>query len=52
MFDTDPVEKLKIEMLGVYWHFVDGLWLFLYVSFMIALYVLPRSVEGWFTRSF
>ena len=52
LFETDPVQKLKVEMLGVYWHFVDGLWLFLYVSFLVALYVLPRSVEGWFTHPF
>jgi cytochrome c oxidase subunit 3 len=52
LFETDPVEKLKVEMLGIYWHFVDGLWLVLYISFLIALYVLPRSVEGWYTRGY
>jgi cytochrome c oxidase subunit 3 len=52
MFDTDPVEKLKIEMMGVYWHFVDGLWLFLYVCFLVALYLMPASMDGWFTRPF
>ena len=51
LFETDPVNKLKIEMMGLYWHFVDGLWLFLYVSFLIALYVLPSSMDGWYTRS-
>jgi cytochrome c oxidase subunit 3 len=52
IFETDPVEKLKIEMMGLYWHFVDGLWVFLYVCFIVALYVLPRSMEGWFTHPF
>jgi cytochrome c oxidase subunit 3 len=50
IFETDPVAKLKIEMMGIYWHFVDGLWLFLYVSFLVALYVLPSSMDGWYTR--
>jgi cytochrome c oxidase subunit 3 len=50
LFETDPVSKLKIEMMGLYWHFVDGLWLFLYISFLIALYVLPSSMDGWYTR--
>ena len=50
IFETDPVSKLKIEMMGLYWHFVDGLWLFLYACFLIALYVLPGSMDGWYTR--
>lgn len=50
MFETDPVAKLKIEMMGLYWHFVDVLWLFLYLCFMIALYLLPSSLDGWYTR--
>ncbi|MBS1596110.1 MAG: cytochrome c oxidase subunit 3 [Bacteroidetes bacterium] len=52
MFDTDPVTSLRVEMLGIYWHFVDVLWLFLYGCFMLALYVVPHSAEGWFLRSF
>ena len=52
IFDTDPVARLRVEMLCIYWHFVDGLWLFLYLSFMAALYVIPRSAEGWFTHPF
>ncbi|MCW3128063.1 MAG: cytochrome c oxidase subunit [Bacteroidetes bacterium] len=52
IFETDPTTKLKIEMLGIYWHFVDVLWLFVYISFLIGLYALPRSIEGWFTRPF
>lgn len=50
IFETDPVAKLRIEMLGLYWHFVDGLWLFLYISFIIAIYLLPSSFDGWYTR--
>jgi cytochrome c oxidase subunit 3 len=50
IFETDPVAKLKIEMMGLYWHFVDVLWLFLYVCIIIALYLLPGSLDGWYTR--
>ena len=52
IFETDPVSKLKIEMIGLYWHFVDGLWIFLYLCFLIALYLLPASMDGWFTHPF
>lgn len=52
IFETDPVAKLKIEMLGVYWHYVDALWLFVYVTFMVTIYLVPRSAEGWFTNPF
>lgn len=50
IFETDPVAKLRIEMMGLYWHFVDGLWLFLYACFIVALYLLPGSLDGWYTR--
>jgi len=52
IFETDPVSKLRIEMMGLYWHFVDGLWIFLYLCFLIALYLLPSSMDGWFTHPF
>lgn len=33
---TNPYHKMKLEMLSTYWHFMDGLWvaLFLYFLFM------------------
>ena len=30
IFETDPEAKLQIEMLGLYWHFVDLVWIFLF----------------------
>ena len=52
LFDTDPVTKLKIEMMGLYWHFVDVLWLFLYACFMVAIYVIPSGKGNWFFELF
>ncbi|MBS1686138.1 MAG: cytochrome c oxidase subunit 3 [Bacteroidetes bacterium] len=52
MFETDPVSGLRVEMLGIYWHFVDGLWLFLYGCFLLALYAMPHDAQGWYLRSF
>jgi cytochrome c oxidase subunit 3 len=52
LFDTDPVTKLKIEMMGLYWHFVDVLWLFLYASFMVAIYLIPSGKGSWFVGLF
>jgi len=52
IFETDPVSKLKIEMMGLYWHFVDGLWIFLYLCFIVALYLLPSSLDGWLSHPF
>ncbi len=39
LFDTDPISKLKVECLVLYWHFVDGLWIYLYLMFLANLYV-------------
>ncbi|MCS7005257.1 MAG: cytochrome c oxidase subunit 3 [Cytophagales bacterium] len=33
---TSPYEKLKIKMLCQYWHFLDALWIFLFVYFLIS----------------
>lgn len=43
LFDTDPVEKMKVRMLGVYWHFVDILWIYLYLFFLLNIYVFAYS---------
>jgi len=46
LFDTDPIEKLKIEMLATYWHFVDILWIFLYLTFIFTMNYLPNNWKG------
>ncbi|MFP4090147.1 MAG: heme-copper oxidase subunit III [Cyclobacteriaceae bacterium] len=33
---TDPYQKLKIEMLTFYWHFMDALWVFLFFYFLFS----------------
>ncbi|MCX7743631.1 MAG: cytochrome c oxidase subunit 3 [Flavobacteriales bacterium] len=33
---TNPFEKRKIDMLSRYWHYVDGLWLFLFLVFVLT----------------
>lgn len=34
VYFTDPVEKIRIRMLARYWHFLDGLWVLLFVYFI------------------
>lgn len=34
---TNPFEKLKLELLSVYWHFLGGLWLGLFLYFLFTL---------------
>lgn len=40
LFETDPFSKMKVQMLCLYWHFVDGLWIYLYLFFLFNIYVL------------
>lgn len=40
LFDTDPFVQLRVRMLTLYWHFVDGLWIYLYLFFLLNIYVL------------
>ncbi|WP_375561876.1 heme-copper oxidase subunit III [Bernardetia sp. OM2101] len=34
---TNPYEKIKLQLLTIYWHFMDALWVAIFVGFLIAL---------------
>lgn len=34
VYFTDPVEKIRIEMLAKYWHYFDALWIVLFLYFL------------------
>lgn len=40
LFESDPVNKMKVGLLCTYWHFVDGLWVYIYLFFVLNIYVL------------
>jgi cytochrome c oxidase subunit 3 len=33
---TDPYEKLRVKMLSIYWHFMDILWILIFLTFLWA----------------
>lgn len=35
LFSVDPARKTRIRLLATYWHFVDVLWVYLYVFFLV-----------------
>lgn len=35
LFSTDPFRKKGVGHIATYWHFVDGLWLYLYLFFLV-----------------
>lgn len=35
LYLSDPAKKRRLTVLSIYWHFLDGLWIFLIVFFMI-----------------
>lgn len=37
MFFTNPYQKLRLKILGLYWHFMDALWLSLFLYFLFWL---------------
>lgn len=41
LFEANPENALKANMMCLYWHFVDAMWLYLYVFFLLTIYVLP-----------
>ncbi|TND10300.1 MAG: heme/copper-type cytochrome/quinol oxidase, subunit 3 [Bacteroidetes bacterium] len=34
VYFTDPLEKVRVEMLEKYWHYLDGLWIVLFLYFL------------------
>jgi len=40
LFEADPFSKMKVGLLTTYWHFVDGLWIYIYLFFVLNIYVL------------
>ena len=39
LYFSDPEKKIKLELLAVYWHFLDALWIYL-VTFFAVNYLL------------
>lgn len=39
IYFSDPVKRLRLELLTTYWHFLDGLWLFLVGLFLVNMLV-------------
>ena len=37
LYFTDPYQKLRLRILGIYWHFMDALWLVLFIYFLLWL---------------
>lgn len=33
---TNPYEKMKLTLMTLYWHFMDGLWVLLFIYFAVA----------------
>lgn len=36
VYFSDPEKKLKLRLLNIYWHFLDGLWIFLIALFLLS----------------
>jgi cytochrome c oxidase subunit 3 len=35
VYFSDPEKRLKLRLLTIYWHFLDGLWIYLVLFFYI-----------------
>jgi cytochrome c oxidase subunit III len=39
LFSTDSTKKLNVELVALYWHFVDALWVAIYLMFVVSLFI-------------
>lgn len=37
IYFSDPDKKMRLELLTIYWHFLDGLWIFLVLFFLLNM---------------
>lgn len=37
LFFSDSAEESRLQLFGIYWHFVDALWVFLFLTFLFFL---------------
>ena len=35
VYFSDPEKRLKLRLLTIYWHFLDGLWIYLVLFFWV-----------------
>ncbi|MDB5283560.1 MAG: cytochrome c oxidase subunit [Bacteroidota bacterium] len=42
LFESNPFSKMKVELLCTYWHFVDGIWIYFYLFFLLNIYVFTK----------
>ena len=40
LYDADPESVFRFRLLTIYWHFIDGLWLYLYLFILANNYLL------------
>ena len=45
VYFSDPAKRLKLRLLTIYWHFLDGLWIYLVLFFFIN-YLIRTSGGG------
>ena len=36
VYFTDPIKKLRLQLLTIYWHFIDAIWIYLFLFFIIS----------------
>ncbi|CAA6806067.1 MAG: Heme/copper-type cytochrome/quinol oxidase, subunit 3 [uncultured Aureispira sp.] len=37
LYFSDPVKRMRLQLLTIYWHFLDGLWIFLVLFFLLNM---------------
>jgi cytochrome c oxidase subunit III len=39
IYFSDPIKRMRLQLLTIYWHFLDGLWLFLVLFFLVNMMI-------------
>jgi cytochrome c oxidase subunit 3 len=39
VYFSDPERRLKLRLLNIYWHFLDGLWIYLMLFFLVNYFI-------------
>ncbi len=46
LYFSDPEKEVRLDLLSVYWHFLDGLWIYLVMFFAVNYLLSPGIFHG------
>jgi cytochrome c oxidase subunit 3 len=44
LFEINTEKEMPLQLLGIYWHFVDVVWVYLYLFVLLMFYLAQHQI--------